>query len=54
MTGRWTFASGCQHSTWLVNGCQVFDGDTQRLDSAGSPETVWCYLPVEQGTILDT
>src|SRR5215510_2832808 len=24
VTGRWSYASGCQHSTWIFCGCEVF------------------------------
>src|SRR5262249_14764705 len=24
--GRWPFASGCEHATWLVGGCRVTEG----------------------------
>ncbi len=28
-TGRWPFASGCQHCTWLMGGCLIDDGGVQ-------------------------
>jgi indole-3-acetate monooxygenase len=52
--GRWPFSSGCQHSTWLVGGCMVYDGDRPRLRPDGSPETRQCYLPARDAEILDT
>ena len=30
VSGRWKFASGCQHSTWIANACAVFDGARPR------------------------
>jgi alkylation response protein AidB-like acyl-CoA dehydrogenase len=54
VSGRWPFASGCQHSDWLVSGCRVFDADAPRLDRAGSQELLHCYLPAERCRILDT
>src|SRR5205814_4745779 len=27
VTGRWPFASGCQHCDWLMGGCVVDTGD---------------------------
>jgi alkylation response protein AidB-like acyl-CoA dehydrogenase len=54
ISGRWSFASGCQHSAWLVSGCRVFDGDAPRLDGAGKPAIVHCYLPADRCQILDT
>jgi alkylation response protein AidB-like acyl-CoA dehydrogenase len=39
-TGRWPFASGCEHSDWLLGGCMIFaaDGLSPRLRSDGTPE----------------
>lgn len=54
VSGRWQFSSGCQHSSYLVGNCFVFEDDTQRLQEGGSPETRLCYLPAERCEILDT
>jgi alkylation response protein AidB-like acyl-CoA dehydrogenase len=54
VSGRWPFSSGCQHSTWLVGGCLVYDGAQPRLRPNGVPETRQCYLPAEAVSILDT
>lgn len=54
VSGRWPFASGCQHSTWLIGGCKVYDGDALRLRPGGIPETRQCFLPTKAVTILDT
>lgn len=54
VSGRWPFASGCQHSTWLIGGCRVYDGDIPQLRPGGIPETRQCFLPAEAVTILDT
>jgi indole-3-acetate monooxygenase len=54
VSGRWPFSSGCQHSTWLVGGCLVYDGDQPRLRPNSVPETRQCYLPAEAVSILDT
>ncbi len=53
--GRWVFSSGCQHSTYLVANCFVFeDDDSQRFLEDGKPESLLCYLPAEHCEILDT
>jgi indole-3-acetate monooxygenase len=54
VSGRWPFASGCQHSTWLVGGCLVYDGDRQLTDSGGVPLTRQCFFPTKEAQILDT
>lgn len=39
-TGRWPFASGCEHTDWLLGGCLVFgeDGTKPLLRADGTPE----------------
>lgn len=54
VSGRWPFASGCQHSTWLVAGCLVYDGERSRLHPDGTPETQQYFLPAQDVEILDT
>lgn len=44
ITGRWPFASGCQHCDWLMGGCIPDDGGAPRLMLA----------PAEEFTIHDT
>jgi indole-3-acetate monooxygenase len=51
-TGRWPFASGCEHSDWLMGGCVVEDSD-MRLMLAPSGEVrihdTWTVMGL-QGT----
>lgn len=54
VSGRWPFSSGCQHSTWLLGGCKVYDGDTLQTRPGDIPETRQVFLPAEAVTILDT
>ncbi|MES9851399.1 MAG: acyl-CoA dehydrogenase family protein [Candidatus Thiodiazotropha sp. L084R] len=54
VSGRWPFSSGCQHSTWLLGGCKVYDGDTLRLRPGDIPETRQVFLPANKAAILDT
>lgn len=54
VSGRWPFSSGCQHSSWLIGGCKVYDGDTLQLRPGGIPETRQVFLPAAEVTILDT
>jgi len=52
--GRWSFASGCQHSSWIFCCCHVFDGTHQRLTASGEPEVRLLFIPTTQVTIVDT
>jgi alkylation response protein AidB-like acyl-CoA dehydrogenase len=47
VSGRWGFASGCQHADWLFGNCVVDDGAT--------PPNLRCaLLPAPEWTIHDT
>jgi indole-3-acetate monooxygenase len=54
VNGRWPYASGCQHSTWLFCCCTVYDGDQMRRTVDGDPEVRVLFVPISQVTILDT
>ena len=54
VSGRWKFASGCQHSTWIANACAVFDDTTPRLSKKGTPEVLVCFMPTPECEIIDT
>ena len=45
VTGRWAFASGCEHAHWLMGGCVVDDGPTA---------TRMFLFPADQVEIHDT
>lgn len=47
VTGRWRFASGCQHCDWLMGGCVV------RADGR-APEARMVLFPAADAEILDT
>src|SRR5262245_21267232 len=53
-TGRWPLGSGCQHSSWIVGGCRILDGDQPRLRPDGSPVTRIMFFPAADCAILDT
>ncbi len=46
VTGRWRFASGCQHCDWLMGGC-VVRGD-------GAPQARMVLFPATDAEIIDT
>lgn len=52
--GRWSFASGIDHSTWWAAGCVVHDGDTPRRTESGGPETRLVFFPARDGQLIDT
>jgi alkylation response protein AidB-like acyl-CoA dehydrogenase len=54
VNGRWPFASGCQHATWLIGHFAIFDGDSPRLQPNGLPETRFGFLPAEECQVIDT
>jgi alkylation response protein AidB-like acyl-CoA dehydrogenase len=54
VSGRWSYSSGCQHSTWLTVFCDVFNGDTPRLTDEGTPELRVAFVPTKQAIIHDT
>jgi indole-3-acetate monooxygenase len=54
VSGRWSYASGCQHCAWIFCCCQVFDADRMRLTASGEPEVRLLFMPTAQVTIVDT
>jgi indole-3-acetate monooxygenase len=53
-TGRWPFASGCQHAQWIQAGCRIIDGDQPRLRADGTPVARVLFFPAASCEILDT
>jgi alkylation response protein AidB-like acyl-CoA dehydrogenase len=53
LSGRWPYASGCQHSAWFMGFCHVIEDDQPRLTAAGVPEVWVVHAPRGQVTILD-
>jgi alkylation response protein AidB-like acyl-CoA dehydrogenase len=49
VSGRWPFASGCRHCSWLLGGCTI-------VDEAGNAEPVprLLYFPAGEVQIIDT
>jgi alkylation response protein AidB-like acyl-CoA dehydrogenase len=52
-TGRWPFASGILHSTWWLGNCIVYDRDSPKVGTRGSPETRLVFFPASQGELID-
>ena len=54
VTGRWGFASGGRHATWLGGHCTVLEADgTPRLTAAGAPVLRTALFPRERAAIAD-
>lgn len=54
VSGRFPFASGCQHCEWAWVGCNVVDNGTARVNAAGIPEMRTCFVRLSECEILDT
>jgi alkylation response protein AidB-like acyl-CoA dehydrogenase len=55
VSGRFPFASGCQHCEWIWLGCLVVHSDgVPSVDSNGVPETRQCMVQLSRCRILDT
>ena len=53
VSGRWPYASGSQHCTWLFGCCHVMEGGQPRLTATGAPEVRVVLIPAAQATILE-
>jgi len=54
VTGRWPFASGCQHATWLLGGAVIFEDGALRKSADGVPEARMMIFPAAEVIIHDT
>jgi alkylation response protein AidB-like acyl-CoA dehydrogenase len=54
VSGRWAFASGCTHCTWLMGGCFVDGPDGRATTAGGIPDIRLFLFPREEAKILDT
>lgn len=54
VSGRWPFASGCQHCDWLMGGCVVIENGAPRLLPNELPDSRMMLLPAAEVEILDT
>ena len=52
VTGKWGFASGCRHATWMGAHCHITEADgSTRKDANGRPFMLCLLFPVEQATL---
>lgn len=54
VSGRWSFASGCQHCTWLMGGCLVEGERGAELAPGGRPDVRLMLFPASDAEIVDT
>ncbi len=55
VTGQWSFASGCRHSSWMGAHGNVVEADgSLRLNRFGRPTIRTWLFPTEQATLIDT
>ena len=54
VSGRWGFASGCKHATWIIGTVNVYEDGVHRIGPNGQPESLFAFLPSEDCQILDT
>jgi indole-3-acetate monooxygenase len=54
ITGRWDFASGCRHASWIgAHGAVVEPDGELRLNRFGRPMILTWLFPAEEATLLD-
>jgi len=55
VTGQWSFASGCRHSSWMgAHGNVVEPDGSLRLNRFGRPTLRTWLFPTERATLIDT
>jgi alkylation response protein AidB-like acyl-CoA dehydrogenase len=54
VSGRWSFASGCEHCTWLLGGCLVEGERGPELAAGGRPDVRLALFPASAAEIVDT
>jgi alkylation response protein AidB-like acyl-CoA dehydrogenase len=54
ISGRFPFASGCQHCEWVWLGCVVLADGAPVVDANGVPATRQCFVNLSQCQVLDT
>ncbi len=54
VSGRWDYASGINHASWLACACSIADSNGPRLTAEGAPVTRGIFAPAQAATIIDT
>ena len=54
VSGRWDFASGCRHASWMgAHGAVVEPDGSLRLNKSGRPTILTWLFPADKATLLD-
>jgi alkylation response protein AidB-like acyl-CoA dehydrogenase len=54
VTGRWPFASGISHCSWLMGGCLVIENGRPATLPGGLPDSRMLLFPASEATVHDT
>ncbi len=54
VSGRWSFVSGIQHSSWMMGGCIVHDAGEPLLLPSGAPDVRLMAMPARALEVIDT
>jgi alkylation response protein AidB-like acyl-CoA dehydrogenase len=54
VSGRWPFASGCEHCAWLMGGSLISTDGQPRLLANGTPESRLMLFPATEAEVIDT
>jgi len=54
VSGRWPFASGVEHCTWLMGGSVIVENGAPRLLASGAPDAPLMLFPASAVEIIDT
>ena len=54
VNGRWAFASGCEHCSWLMGGSVVVNDGAPRLLRNGLPDSRLMLFPATAAQVIDT
>ncbi len=54
VSGRWSWASGCENAAWRMGGALVMGDDGPRRLEGGGPEIRSCFFRAEDSEVIDT
>jgi alkylation response protein AidB-like acyl-CoA dehydrogenase len=54
VSGRWAFASGSEHCTWLMGGSVIVEDGAPRLLANGAPDAPLMLFPARDVEVIDT
>lgn len=54
VSGRWGFASGSRHATWLGGTCSIVEDGRPRIGEDGKLQETWALFPAKDAELVDT